>query len=85
LLVLIAAALVPDHARRWLPTMPHLLALAAIIAGVMVVSWVFARFTEHHTDAVRAIVMSRLRAAPAPAVLSSPDEVRDVVHPRLDT
>jgi peptidoglycan/LPS O-acetylase OafA/YrhL len=85
LLVLIAAAIAPDHARRWLPTTPHLLALAGIVAGVMVVSWVFARFTEHHTDAVRAMVISRLRTASAPVVLSSADESGDAAHPRLDT
>ncbi|GIG23549.1 LPS biosynthesis protein [Cellulomonas chitinilytica] len=60
-LVLATAALGVEVEARWHPDVPHLLALAVILAAVTVVAWVFARGTEHHTPAVRRLARRVLR------------------------
>ena len=68
LVVLTAAVVVTAFAGRWAILSPRLALLVAILAGAYGFAWLFARFTETRTDAVRrwlAMWMGNLRARPA--------------------
>lgn len=66
LVVLAAAAIVPQHADRWQPTPGRLVEMLLLVAAAMVAGFVFARLTERNTDAVRARIFARLRPEPRP-------------------
>jgi hypothetical protein len=68
--VLLAAMLVPTFDSRWSLSPATIAGYLAVIAVCCLVAYVFARFTERRTDAVRAwmrrlLPASRARAADA--------------------
>ncbi len=81
LLTLLAAALVPRVAHRWAPSVWSALAVAAIALSAIAVAWVFAHFTEHHTDALRIRVQAGLRRLG----LESPPDQATIASSRATT
>jgi len=53
LVALAAAAAAPRSNQRWSLTPTYTLLGVCVLAGVMMLAWLFAQFTERHTDTVR--------------------------------
>ncbi|WP_440694759.1 hypothetical protein [Clavibacter nebraskensis] len=71
IVVLLAAAVVPTFDSRWSLSPATIAGYLAVIAVTCLVAYVFARFTERRTDAVRAWTRRLLPAARARAADAS--------------
>jgi peptidoglycan/LPS O-acetylase OafA/YrhL len=63
ILALVTAAFIARPERRWHPDHVHLAVGALVVLAILLIAWVFATFTEMHTDRVRIALLrqSRLR------------------------